>query len=299
MRALLVLSLPLLATGPPTMSWSGSFPWGIRGHEMGARVAAEGLPEDVPIFFRQAGEQLAYLDAEPDRWRDSGAPAMDRAFSPDHYLWMENVPEGALGAADRFTFMDRLRAAAAPHDVRDVGLLPYRVLELYQRLVAEWRLWRAESDPDRRPWIEARIVNDAGVLGHYVMDAANPHHASRHHNRWHPDAPNPEGFTTDPGFHAAFERDFVDGHVHPDDVRGRVVGPPRSVAGAAWGTILGELQDSHDHVEELFRLQRDVGFDAGGPTRPETRDFAAERIAVGARALRDLWWSAWLESGSR
>jgi hypothetical protein len=57
------------------------------------------------------------------------------------------------------------------------------------------------------------------------------------------------------------------------------------------------LGDSRDHVVELFRLHRDIGFDPAGPLRQETRDFAAERLAVGARTLRDLWWSAWLESG--
>lgn len=66
---------------------------------------------------------------------------------------------------------------------------------------------------------------------------------------------------------------------------------------SAWGFYGHELGDSRDHVVELFRLHRDIGFDPAGPLRQETRDFAAERLAVGARTLRDLWWSAWLESG--
>jgi hypothetical protein len=273
-------------------------PWGIYGHELGARAAAAGLPDAVPSFFRTASERLAYLNGEPDRWRNRAVPAMDQAFSPDHYLWLENVPVRALDAPDRFTFMDALHAAGGPpHDLRNVGLLPYRMLEMYQRLVTEWRLWRAEPDTStRRRWIEERIINDAGILGHYVMDASNPHHASKHHNRWHPDDPNPEGFTTDPAFHSGFERFFVEAHVKQTDVTSRVTGPPRSVAGSAWSAILAEIRDSHAHVTELFRLQRDIGFDSAGTTRAATRDFAAERIAVGARTLRDLWWSAWLES---
>ena len=63
---------------------------------------------------------------------------------------MENAPSGALEAPDRFTFIEALYAAGLEHGQRDVGLLPYRMLELYQRLVTEWRLWRAEPDALRR-----------------------------------------------------------------------------------------------------------------------------------------------------
>ena len=298
MDALAFALLSLLAFGPLPADAAAPRRWGFFGHEMGARAAAAGLPADMPAFFREAGEQLAYLNGEPDRWRNRAAPAMDQAFSYDHYLWLENVPGSALNAADRFSFMDSLSASGPGHGLRDVGVLPYRMLEMYQRLVTGWRLWRAEQDPGRRAWIEARIVNDGGILGHYVMDASNPHHASRHHNRWHPDDPNPQGYTTDPAFHGGFERFFVEAHVRQEDVSSRLTGAPRSVAGNAWGAILGEIRDSHDHVEQLFRLHRDIGFDPAGPLRPETRDFAADRLAVGADALRSLWWSAWLESAT-
>jgi hypothetical protein len=274
--------------------------WGFYGHELGGRAAAAGLPAAMPAFFRGEADRLAYLNGEPDRWRNRAVPAMDQAWSYDHYLWLENVPGEALRAPDRFSFMDSLHAAGGPpHDLRNVGLLPYRTLELYQRLVAEWRLWRPESDGDRRRWIEERIINDAGILGHYVMDASNPHHTSKHHNRWHPDDPNPEGFTADPAFHGGFERVFVEARIRPEDVNSRVTGPARSVAGNAWRAILDGIMDSHGQVQQLFRLQRDIGFDPAGPLRAETRNFAAERIAAGARTLRDLWWSAWLESETR
>lgn len=274
--------------------------WGFAGHEMGARAAAGALPADMPAFFRGATRQLAYLNGEPDRWRVREEPAMSEAFSYDHYLWLENVPAGALDAPDRFAFMDSLRAAGGPpHDLRNVGLLPYRMLELYKRLVTEWRLWRAERDASQRRFIEARIVNDAGILGHYAMDASNPHHASKHHNRWYAGDPNPEGYTADPAFHGQFERDFVETHVQQADITARVTGPPRSVVGNVRSAILDEIRGSHSGIQTLFRLQRDVGFSPARPASAETKAFAAERLAVGARMLRDLWWSAWLEGVTR
>ncbi len=275
----------------PAFRW-----WGVRGHEMAARAALATLPVGMPSFFRNAADQLVYLDPEPDRWRVRELGAMDGAFALDHFIWMENVPPGALDASDRFAFIQALYGAGIADGPKNVGLLPYRVLELYQRLVAEWRLWRQEPDARRREWIEQRIVNDAGILGHYVTDASNPHHTSANHAGWSANIPNPGGYTTDPGFHSRFERDFVESFVRQVDVTSRVRGEPRSVAGKAWQAILDEIRESHAQVEPLFRLDRDVGFDPHGPLHAATRDFAAERLAAGADALRVLWWSAWLES---
>jgi hypothetical protein len=50
-------------------------------------------------------------------------------------------------------------------------------------------------------------------------------------------------------------------------------------------------------VGELYRLDRDIGFDPDGPARSETVDFTASRLAEGAHMLAVLWLSAWEESG--
>lgn len=272
--------------------------WGLEGHEMAARAAVAVLPAEMPTFFRAAGDQLVYLDPEPDRWRNRDMPEMDNAFSYDHYIDLENVPEAALAAPHRFAYLDLLYAAGLERPERDGGFLPFRIVELYQRLVTEWRLWHAEADPVRRGWIEQRIVNDAGVLGHYVTDASQPHHATIHFNGWNAATPNPEGYTLDRTFHARFESDFVTAHLTQEQISTRVTAPPSSLVGAVRESVVDYIQASNAHVETLYRLDRDVGFDPTRPARPETRDFAAERLAVGARMLADLWWSAWLEGAT-
>jgi hypothetical protein len=271
--------------------------WGYVGHEMAARAAAGVLPATLPSFFRDAGEQLAYLDPEPDRWRSRPLREMDQAFSYDHYIDLENVPEGALDAPDRYRFIEALYDAGLDRPERDAGFLPFRIMELYQRLVTEWRMWRVAESPRKKSWIEQRIVNDAGILGHYVTDAANPHHTTIHFNGWSPGAPNPEGYTEDRTFHSRFERAFVEAHVTQKDVDAAMF-TPRSVAGAARPAVWEYIQASHTTVETLYRLDRDIGFDPEGPMHAETRDFAAARLAAGARMLADLWLSAWIESGS-
>jgi hypothetical protein len=269
--------------------------WGEDGHRMAARLAAAELPGDMPDFFRAAGAQLSYLNPEPDRWRSRALGAMDQAFSYDHYIDLENVPAEALDAPHRWEYLRRLYAAGIEVPERDAGFLPYRMLELYQRLVTEWRLWR-DAGPRERPWIEARILGDAGILGHYVTDASQPHHTTIHFNGWSSDAPNPRGYTTERDFHGRFESAFVRAHVHERHVRAAFPPTPVRRLIDPWQSILGHILESHGEVERLYALEQRARFDPEAPAPDEHLAFTAERLASGAAMLRDLWWSAWLES---
>ena len=274
-------------------------PWGSKGHEIAASIAVDRLPAAVPAFFRDAGPQLIWLDPEPDRWRSRGMAAMDQAWRYDHYVDFENLPVGALDAPDRFTYLSELYAADLGNPARDGGFLPYRITELYQRLVTSWQQWhRTDNGAEERSWIEARILNDAGILGHYVTDGSQPHHTTIHHNGWNDSAANPEGFTTDRSFHGRFESDFVNAHVTREVVDRRV--GPLSTAGESdvRYAVLNYLAATHDTLERLYELERDVGFDPRAPAQPDAEAFAADRIAAGSRMLALLWWSAWLEGGA-
>ncbi len=275
--------------------------WGFVGHMIAARAAVWALPDDtdMPAFFRKAGEQLVYLNPEPDRWRVREHEEMDQAFAYDHYIDLENVPQGALDAPNRFEFLRWLYEAQIPNPERDVGFLPFRIMELYQRIVAEWRLWRAEDDPEVRGWIAQRIVNDAGVLGHYVTDASQPHHTTIHFNGWALGVPNPQRYNRDPRFHARFERYFVEAHVTDADVaRHMSPNPPTLPAGRIREAVMAHILEAHEQVETLYRLDRDIGFDPEGAPHDATVGFAAARIAAGAQILAALWVSAWDESAT-
>ncbi|HZS58046.1 MAG TPA: hypothetical protein VFA43_02170 [Gemmatimonadaceae bacterium] len=155
--------------------------WGEVGHRLIGLTAATALPAEMPAFFRDAADQLSYLNPEPDRWRDRAErtldAAEDNAFAPDHYIDLERVPTGAR---------------------------------------EEFRLWRAAHDPKTKQWIEARIINDGGILGHYVADGSNPHHTTIHFDGWVGD--NPNGYTAAHGFHARFASIFVQTHFAPGDL---------------------------------------------------------------------------------
>jgi hypothetical protein len=272
--------------------------WGADGHWMAGHAAAETLPAGIPGFFRSNVDRLAYLNPEPDRWRSRDLREMDQAWSYDHYIDLENVPPGALDAPDRWVYLKALYGAGLAKPEGDGGFLPFRIVEMYERLVTEWRLWRAATDAETRGWIEQRILDDAGTLGHYVTDAANPHHTTIHYNGWAAGKPNPSGYTTSDDFHWRFESEFVRAHVTYEDVRSRLPAETRSVAGTARKAVVDHIMAANALVDTLYRLEKEVGFDPAGPLRAETRDFTAERLAAGAAMLRTLWWSAWLESAT-
>jgi hypothetical protein len=177
---------------------------------------------------------------------------------------------------------------------RDGGLLPFAILEMTQRVAIGFRLWRAETDPHRRSWIEQRIIDDAGILGHFVADAANPHHTTVHFNGWAENWPNPHGFTSDRTFHARFESDYVRAHLKLDDVLPLAVAPVHQVADLRAG-VLAYIRATHAQLERLYELEQQEPF---GPLTAGAahKRFTAERLAAGAVMLRDLWWSAWLMS---
>ncbi len=293
--ALLVAALLLLVVVPATLH-----AWGAYGHRLAATAAVAALPNDMPKFFRDAGRQLTYLNPEPDRWRGGEEGRYDTALSdataPDHFIDLEFIPAkrraGVLAAESRFAFADSLTAIGV--DPAKVGMLPFRVLELTQRLRAGFRLWRAAPDAETRGWIEQRIINDAGILGHYVTDGANPAHTSIHFNGWVGE--NPNGYATDRRFHSRFESAFVEANVTTADLHAAMRGAPRPIVHADLrAAINAYVARSNAQIEPMYRLDKVAAF---GPEnrRPEHQAFAAERLAAGATMLRDLWWTAWVTS---
>lgn len=286
-RSLLGLALVVTFGATPA-------PWGHDGHLMVGRAAAAHIPADMPAFFRREVQRLSYLNFEPDRWRDSDMSEMNEAFRYDHYIDLENVPTAAREARDRFRFLAVLyRQTDLARPERDAGFLPFRIVELAQRLETGFRRWRAAGG-EERAWIEERIMNDAGVLGHYVADGSQPHHSTIHFNGWSSDAPNPRNFPTTRDFHSRFESAFVSASVEPDQVRDGIEGNPEAlvdVRRAVWAY----LDESNELVERLYELEKDVGFDPANP-HPEAAAFVLERLTAGADMLRRMWYTAWVNS---
>ncbi len=272
----------------------GAKAWGEHGHRIAGQAAALKLPKAMPEFFRDASDQLAYLNPEPDRWCDRVEaeidPAMNAAYAPDHFINLERIPPAALKAENRFVFLAEMRKAGM--ELPDAGLSPFHILEMFQRLRTEFRLWRSAPDNRTRGWIEQRIINDAGLLGHYVADGSNPHHTTIHHHGWVGD--NPRGYATDKEFHARFEGLYVQTHIALTDLVPLINVQPKTLINTRV-EIVNYLQRTHAEVETLYELDKRARFDEK-TTAPENKRFAVVRLAAGAEMLRDLWWTAWITS---
>ncbi len=267
--------------------------WGEHGHKLAGRAAATRLPKELPEFFRKSVDQLEYLNPEPDRWRSRVMIEMNEAFAYDHFLDLEMVPPPALEAEDRFAYLVALYQAGVKEPEK-AGLAHFRMLELYQRLRTEFNLWRNAKDKKTRKWIEQRIINDAGVLGHYVSDGANPHHATIHYNGWDKNTPNPNGYTTDNTFHGRFESEYVGSHIVITDLLPLITSQPRVIENPR-AEIIAYFKNSNSLVERLYQLDKQAKFDKT-TTAPENKQFAIDRLVAGAEMLRALWWTAWMKS---
>jgi hypothetical protein len=231
--------------------------WGEAGHRIIGDVAAAAVPTDMPKFFRDARAQLSYINPDPDRWRDRAESALDPALNdfqaPEHFIDLELVPGDALKARNRYAYIDSLQAHG--EKTATTGFLPWRILELTQSLRVQWRLWRVEQDSSVKRMIEQRIINDAGLLGHYVGDGSNPHHTTRNHDKW-VEAENPKGFTTVPGFHSRFESQYVQSHLTSADVLPLVMGTQPRVISPVRDGIWNYLRASFGQLDRLYSLDK-------------------------------------------
>jgi hypothetical protein len=271
------------------------FGWGEKGHYLANEAATFGLPNDMPIFFHKAYPELIFLGYDPDRWR-GGGESLDAANPPDHFLDYEYVSHIRL-PSDRYRFIDLLGTSGTMRRYgitnTTAGFLPWKIAEMTELLTSEFRQWRfAPARSRERDFIERDIIHVAGVLGHFVADSSNPHHATFNYNGWV--LPNPNHYPTDCDTHARFETVFVSHAIFLDDVTSRVA--PPMLRKNYFVTAVQSVQESNALVETLYRMDRDGAFDVFRPVTPEAKAFTAGRIAAGASLLRDLWWSAWRNS---
>lgn len=286
----ILLALVLFATS--------AWPWGNEGHTAINRVAAEKLPPDVPPFLCHAADQLAYLGSEPDRWRERTELALKLSQEPDHYINLERV-EGMTLPPDRYSFYRELDAKREQTPGKPeyllpekVGLQPYIAMETYGRLVVAFREYRhallEHKDPD---FAERNAIFYAGWLGHYVADGSNPLHTTVQYNGW--TGPNPNGYTTANTIHWRMEGVFVAANQKQLQFADLVSPTPRKLADP-FQDYVSYLRRSNQDVEKVYQLEKAGGFDGEGT--PESRQFIRRRMAAGAQMLRDLWYTAWLQS---
>ncbi len=138
-RKTIVAPLALALIALPRLAWQDE------GHVLVNQVAAEHVPDEMPEFFRNAVDRLAYLGPEPDRWRRVSEYSLKQFQEPDHFIKLEILDVDLGTLRNRYDFYQMLYERRADpealHGVHPdsllpehVGLLPYMAIEGYERL---------------------------------------------------------------------------------------------------------------------------------------------------------------------
>jgi hypothetical protein len=286
--------------------------WGVRGHQSANRAAVRSIPADGPVFLKEYEDWISKTGPVPDSWRGNAEPYSKIFEDPNHgwfkeqFSFMDAIPrsryEFVLRLYDQYLKIrqtDPERAALT--NVRWTGTMPYAAMENYERMKSSMRLYRraiADDAPETRiesqltaRYLAQDIAFYMGWLGHYTADGAQPLHDTIHHDGWL--GPNPKQYTTDPRVHGRFETSFVDLIQLTDNNLMPLVGKPK-LLDDPFAAILAHLDDASTHVEEVYML------DKSGALTDKTNSTAAQlvrsQLAKAATLLRDLTYTAWLES---
>jgi hypothetical protein len=274
--------------------------WEQDGHRMINKLAVSNLPADVPAFLRSqaAIDEIEYLGPEPDRWRSRAEPELSAAQAPEHFIDFEAAD--VLGALPHKRLDFEAKVFAAGQRPETIGLQPWEADEVWERLKAAMRQYRAmvaagqDTKPgaavDTKP-VEAAILFYAGWLGHYVGDGSQPLHVTIHYNGWV--GLNPNGYTTGHQIHHLFEGPFVAANIHAPEVQAKMT-TAKLIEGDMFDAYVAYLRHTGTYVEKVYQFEKAGGFVGAGT--PESRDFTATRLADGASMLRDMIYTAWVDS---
>lgn len=264
--------------------------WWSDGHVTVTRAAVRTLPEDVPAFFRESGDALAHFSLEPDLWKHRETPHLyDREY-PEHYIDYELL-EGLSLPPLRWQFV----AMCAEHgkNPRDIGLLPYSVVEETERLAyafAEHRHW-----PDN-PYVRQKCLLYGGFLSHYTADLALPLHLTIH---W-------DGRTT---LGSPSPRTGI--HNRADALIGAVGIRPSKLAKGVEPVVFDDLftsiiQQVHENrrgIDTVYALEADLPVIGAGSVvdpkwqpSPRVREFTFDRARAATFLTASCWLTAWEHS---
>jgi hypothetical protein len=275
------------------------------------------------VFLKAQEAYIGHLGTIPDTWRGYTEPFLRISEDANHGWYTEQFDFIPDPPRSRTEFVLRvydqyLKVKAKDPDraklinIRYTGTQAYSIMEGYERMKSAMRLYRAIDDPQQSSatlattlaaisplykdpaQVKQMLANDIafymGWVGHYVADAAQPLHNSMHHDGW--SGPNPKGYTRDTAVHGRFESRYVDliETTAPDVVK--YMRKDARHLDDVWKAVLDHSLEARESVEDVYRA------DLRGFKKDDTeaRELVYKRLAAGAGFLRDLTYTAWIES---
>ena len=316
--SVLVASLALATTS--------SLAWDYEVHRFVNQIALQSLPTNFPALVATAAarERVAFLGGEPDRWRNTPDMALRHYNHPDHFLDVEDLAPLGLDARNvspfRYEFAVQQAQARAAHPTnfptvdpsRDpdhtralAGFLPWTITEFYDKLKSQFsylKVFEELGTPEEVRNAQENVLYVMGVMGHFVADATQPLHTTKHYNGWVGD--NPHRYTTSRTFHgwidggflraAGFQTNAVLAQTRP----ARLLWPDGETV--AHTNLFPEMFEyvvtQHQLVEPLYQLDRDGGLSPRGDKTGAGRTLLTTQLLRGGQMLGDLWFSAWRQA---
>lgn len=283
--------------------------WGPRGHEMANRAAVEAIPSDGPVFLQHYVNWISATGPIPDTWRGASTPYSKLFEDPNHgwfreqFSFMKTIPrsryEFVLEVHDEYLKLSKTNPKDAEWmNIRWTGTLPYAEMENFDRMEVAMRMYRhftsmhTPEAQQQAQFLARDIAFYMAWMGHYAADGEQPLHDTIQHDGWV--GPNPHHYTTDPRIHGRFESQFVNLiHITDSDLLPRMGKP--AVLSDPFATIIWYLGDASTHVEQIYKLDQRGAF--SNPQDAEARELAISQLAKAATLLRDLTYTAWIDSG--
>jgi hypothetical protein len=194
-----------------------------------------------------------------------------------------------LDELDRFPFRniprnyEKALAKYGRERLKEAGLLPWRIAELYARLVQAMR----ESDWKRVPLFAAH-------LGHYVADGHQPLHTTTNYDGQ---------LTGNQGIHKRFEHEMIRRHLGQYQDLAAFTQRAQRTADPV-GFTFDFLIDSYVWVDNLLRADTLARLGVHGyhdayyaALYVFAGKLAKLSMAQAATDLGSLWYSAWIEAG--
>ncbi len=277
-----VRNVSLLAVAAALVCAGVAPAWWVKGHESITEAAAAKLPDEMPAFFRAGGKHLAHFVGDPDRWKNRELKVLRESIQADHYLDLEDLDGKDLPPESRFKGMDLMRGLKK--EPNKVGLLPYAIVEGYEKLAAAF--YDHRNDPNNES-IRMKCLVYAGTLAHFTTDASMPLHTTIHFDgRVVPG----QAAKAQRGIHAKLDA-FPEKHkLTPEEI---TRGLEAKSIDDPWKHAMAFLKESSTHIDKCYELDAAGAFET--PT-DESRAFVLARCRAGAQFTLDIWYAAWKKS---
>ncbi|MGA2246456.1 MAG: hypothetical protein ABSH48_15785 [Verrucomicrobiota bacterium] len=302
--------------------------WDYEGHHAVNELALGSLPANFPAFALtpDTRARIAYLAGEPDRWRNEmnlrngTGITLGHANGPDHYFDLEDISLYGLtpdklpplrydfvadivkareSHPDKFPAIDPARDGDHTRELS--GFLPWSITENYEKLQSGFStlaaLEKFGGSAEEITNARQNIVYVMGVMGHYVGDASQPLHTTKHFNGWVGE--NPNHYTTDHSFHQLIDGGFFrhTGGIDVQKLSAKML-PAGKIAAAAdpngiFQTAVNFIVANNQLVEPLYQLEKDGKLSAQGDAGAEGRAFLEAQLVKSGQLLGNLWLTAW------